>query len=179
MQVTVPISACDEQVTVELPESLIAKAVAHGLKQKVNDSYANVRRDARAEAKLGKKDEDTDEIRDLCRETANAVISDLESGIWREGGGGKRVSVYERALRDLVAAKLVKIGYAATDAAKAARDPRDAFKAYVEEYLEINGLDHDAKLVFDHNWPKIEASARDIAAQFEDDEDTKLDVDLS
>lgn len=161
----IPVSASGRTIEVNLPDELLLKAAEHGLRQKINDSYAGLRRDARAEAKLAKGDEDTDEIKELCHKAARAVVDNLESGIWREGGGGKQLSLFARCLRDCVSNILQqRLEMKRADADKAARNPKDAFKGMLETLSDRAEEPFDVEEAMATNWPKVKAQAEALEA---------------
>lgn len=80
------------------------------------------------------------------------------------GGGGARIDPLEKELRALVSDALNKAGMKRVDANKAAKDPKAAFRQYLEIALAAkygeDGVSERIDDAFATNWPKLEDTAK-------------------
>lgn len=98
-----------------------------------------------------------------------AIVTDwaqrfIEGNLKRSGGGGgRRISLDEKATRQVMEDWLRDQGHKAAEAKKLATDPQNALRREIANKLNARV---DAKKVtqaFDKNWPKFEAKAKELA----------------
>ena len=95
---TLEVTSRDQTVTlalVKLPEGLVAKAVLHGLTQKVSDAAASAKKVA--------DDSDDMTVEEATISLMTAIVETLEAGSWgRERGAGSGLSARDRMARKIV-----------------------------------------------------------------------------
>lgn len=97
---TLEVTSREQTVTLaldKLPEGLIAKAVLHGLTQKISDAAAGAKRVA--------EESDDMTLEEATVSLMTAVVETLEGGSWgRERGAGSGISARDRMARKIVGA---------------------------------------------------------------------------
>jgi len=95
---TLEVTSRDQTVTLslsEMPEWIIAKAVLHGLTQKVSDAAAG--------AKKAADDSDDMTVEEATVSLMTAIVETLQAGSWgRERGAGSGLSARDRMARKIV-----------------------------------------------------------------------------
>ena len=95
---TLEVTSREQTVTLaldKLPEGLIAKAVLHGLTQKISDAAASAK-------KVADECDDTT-VEEATVSLMTAIIETLEGGSWgRERGAGSGMSARDRMARKIV-----------------------------------------------------------------------------
>lgn len=126
--IDVPLPKIDGTIAVDtsrLTGDIIARLAEHGLRQKVADRAAALKRsDFRSD----------EEFAEAVRTACMSVVETLYAGTWsqRSGGGGRRADLVETEARTLVAGLMVKAGMKPAEARKAAATWRDWVRATAE-----------------------------------------------
>lgn len=161
MEYDVKIAKIDMNLRVDwdkLSESTRKGIIEYGLRQLLNDAHAAIAlKDGDTEAEARTK-------RAEIEAAVNKRLDALEAGTYRfgSGGGGKRVSAVEQALREIVEEILRGKGMAAADAKAAARTPEATVRELSAKKAKESG--EDAEALFTRNWSAIRGKAEKIAA---------------
>ncbi len=134
-----------------VPANSLLYVVAYGLKQSSDDAGADPKKGAAG-----------------SQERLDALLA---GKVPAGGGGGARLSAFEKAVRTVVQTYLRQIGVKAGDAEKQARKPEAAFREYIQARLSvqtktpISGLDPErVERNYQKLWPEVERQAREMAA---------------
>lgn len=161
MEYTVKIAKIDLNMDVDwdkFPAHIQKGIVEYGLRQLLNDAHAAIALkdgDSEAEAKTKRAE---------IEAAVGKRLDALNAGTYRfgSGGGGKRVSAVEQALREIVEEILRGKGMAAADAKAAARTPEATVRELSAKKAKETGEEVDA--LFVRNWAAIKAKAEKITA---------------
>lgn len=141
----------------KLPVAMQQGVVEYGLRQLLNDAHAAI------SLKDGDTPEEAKTKRAEIEGAVNKRLDALQAGTYRfgAGGGGKRITAFEAALREIVEGLLRSKGIAAADAKKAAMTPEATIREMSAKKAGETGA--DAAALFEKNWGAIKAKAQAIA----------------
>lgn len=153
--VTISVKYHGEQ-TIDLADmspEWLAWAIGNGVRQSVADADAGKANTPEGEAAVKEKLE-------------RIAAGNIPQG---GGGGGNRLSPYQKALKDIIVDLLNGAGLKKADATKRAKDPEIAFKDYLTIALTAKygeaGVNERLDEAFSTNYPKIEAKALKLAEE--------------
>lgn len=148
----------------DLPAASILRLIQYGTR---------FRNDVVNSAAKAAKDAGEDEVA-AAKDAAKAWDAKLLSGDWseRRGGGGARLSAFDKALRSVIAHAFMAAGVKATDADDAAKAPDEAARRYgtavarkqdradLETVIDetMNAWRDRAQVIVDQQAPSIEIS---------------------
>ena len=145
-----------------LPAEAIVRLVEYGASRFINDKAGGT-----------SKTED-DKANIVSAWTERLVSGDLA----RKGGGGRRLSLEDRALREVMESRLRKWGKKAAEAKKLASDPQHALRTVIADKIGKRVDSKDVTKLFDKNWPSIQAEADTLAAKWREADEATGEVEL-
>jgi hypothetical protein len=148
----------------KLPPETLVRLLEYGASRYVND-------------KSGGSTKTADDKATIASDWAQRLIAG-DLGRKSGGGGGRRIDLDEKAMRQVMEDWLRDQGHKAAQAKQLAKDPANALRREIADKLNARV---DAKKVgeaFDKNWPKFEAKAKQLADKWREAQGDDIGLDL-